>query len=71
MCLLHVLDVTLSSNARDVKLKLKLLYHVVNGDCFASRCEKPHPFPDRSAYLCVAAGFSSSLSITMFVINFF
>jgi len=67
MCLLHGLDVTLSSNAGHVKLKL--LYHVVNGDCFASCCEKSHPFPDRSACLCVAAGFSSSLSITMFVIN--
>jgi len=66
MCLLHGLDVTLSSNAGHVKLKLS--YHVVNGDCFAC-CEKSHPFHDRSACPCVAAGFSSSLSITMFVIN--
>ena len=46
-----------------------LLYHVINGDCFISRCEKTCPSPDRTACLCIAAGFTSSLSITQFVVN--
>ena len=67
VCSLHGLDINHLSNLRD--MKLKLLYHTINGDCFANRCEKSRPLPDHSACLRIAA-FSSSLSITKFVIDF-
>lgn len=41
----------------------------MNSDCFSQRCQSSRPAPDRSACLCVAAGFPSSLSITSFVAN--
>ena len=67
VCLLHGLDISGCSKARDVKLRL--LFHVVNGDCFSQRCEPSCPAPDRSACLCMAGNFSSSLSITLFIVN--
>jgi len=35
MCLLHGLDVSGCSKARDIKIQL--LYHIINGDCFAQQ----------------------------------
>jgi hypothetical protein len=67
VCSLHGLDVTDRSNSRDVKIRL--LYHVINGDCLAQRCEPSRPSPDRSACRCVAVGFPSAFSMTTFVIN--
>ena len=63
VCLLHGLNINPSSTTRDVKLCL--LYHIINGNCFAQRCEPCRPCPDRSACLCVASG----LSITSFIMN--
>ena len=67
VCTLHGLDVAPLTNIRS--LKSRLLYHIVNGDCFMSRCEKACPALDRSACLSVAAGFLSPLAITVFVTN--
>jgi hypothetical protein len=67
ICLLHGLDVTQCSKLRDVKIRL--LYHLINGDCFTQRCEPHRPSPDRTACLCVVAGFSSALGITTFIVN--
>ena len=67
MCLLHGLDVSRSLTVRDVKLRL--LYHLMNGDCFAHRCEPCQPSPDRSACICVATGLSSALSITSVIVK--
>lgn len=64
---LHGLDMPTTCNTRD--LKLRLLFHIVNGDCFLDRCEASHPSPDRSACLSIAAGFSSSLAITEFIVQ--
>jgi len=69
VCSLHGLDINHPLNLRD--MKLKLLYHTINSDCFANRCEKSRPLPDCSACLRIATGFSSSLSITKFIIDFF
>ena len=63
-CSLHGLDIMPTSNVRD--LKVRLLYHVINGDCFSDRCTTSTPSPDRSACLCIA---SSSLSIMTFVVQ--
>ena len=68
VCLLHGLDVNTSTNVRDIRLRL--LFHVVNGDCFSRRCEASHPSPDRSACACIASAFPSALSITSFIISF-
>jgi len=67
VCMLHGLDVGTSLTLRN--LKLRFLYHIINGDCFLQRCEQSHPSPDRSACLCVAGGFSSAMSITSFVVD--
>ena len=66
-CSLHGLDdhVTCCSKVWDVRLCL--LYHIINGDCFAQRCKASHPCPNRSGCLCIAGAFSLSLSITSFV----
>ena len=52
VCSLHGLDVSPSSTTRDVRLHL--LYHIINSDCFAQCCEPCRPSPDHSACLCVA-----------------
>jgi hypothetical protein len=65
LCTLHGLDIKPSSNSRD--MKVGPLCHVLNGYCFDS--EKLSTSPDRSACLCVAAGFSSSFSITAFIVD--
>ena len=59
ICMLHGLDITTSLSPRD--LKLHLLYHIINGDCFTQRCEQSHPLPDCLACLCLAAGFPSAM----------
>ena len=66
MCSMHGLYTTDTRSARDVKLSL--LYHLLNGDCFNSRCLSSLPSPDCSACLCVAEGFSSPLCISSFII---
>jgi len=67
VCSLHGIDVSGCSKVRDVKIRL--LYHIINGDCFLQHCESSHPVPDRSACLCIAGSFPSSLSITSFIEN--
>ncbi len=67
LCTLHGLHVASLSTLRDVKIKL--LHHVINGDCFSHRCEISSPHPDRTACLCVASSFSSSSAITTFIIH--
>lgn len=65
VCLLHGLHVSESTKMRDIKIRV--LYHIMNGDCFSQRCQSSRPAPDCSACLCVAGGCPSSLSITSFV----
>ena len=67
LCLLHGLEVGHTCTVQD--LKLRLLYHVLNGDCLTKHCESSRPSPDRTACLCIATGFSSSLDVTTFVVN--
>jgi len=67
LCSLHGLDISCPSNVRH--LKLRLLYHIINGDCFAQRCEQSSPLPDHLACLCVAGTFPSAMSITSFVVG--
>jgi len=64
---LHGLDVSCCLKVRDIRIRL--LYHIINGDCFPQCCESSQPAPDCSACLCVAANFRSSLEITSFVVN--
>jgi len=46
-------------------LRIALLNHLLNGDCFGSQClSSNHVTLDRTACLCIAEGFSSSLAIT-------
>ena len=62
-CLLHGLTITCLSNVREVRTAL--LSHIVNGDCFTSRCaaNASASVPDRTACLCIAKGFSSSFAM--------
>ena len=64
---LHGLDISTTCNMRIVKLQL--LFHIINGDCFSDRCKASHPSPDRSACLSIAAGFTSLLAITEFIVQ--
>ncbi len=59
-----LLDLTASTTVRDIKIRL--LYHILNGDCFAQRCEESH---DRSGCLCITSTFPSALSITSFIVS--
>ena len=46
-------------------LRIALINHLLNGDCFGSKCLSPnHVIVDRTACMCIAEGFSSSLAIT-------
>ena len=67
LCRLHGLHVDDMQCRRDQKTKL--IYHLLNGDCFGTRCLSSSPAPDRSACLNVAAGFSSSYSISSFLVS--
>jgi len=59
---LHGLDST-AVCVRD--LKITLLNHLLSGDCYGSQCLSPnHVSRDRTACVCIAEGFSSSLAIT-------
>jgi hypothetical protein len=64
---LHGLHIVSLKSVREAKLKL--LHHLINGDCFAPRCEKSSPAPDRTACLCVGGAFASSLAITTFIVQ--
>jgi len=66
-CASHGLHFSLSETFREVKLKL--LYHVINGNCFFHRFGTASSCLDRSACLCIASAFSSSLAITIFIIS--
>src|SRR6266545_378424 len=67
VCSLHGLHVNSCSNVRDIKIRL--LYYIINGNCFGQCCEPSHPSPDCSACLCITTNFLSSFSITSFVVN--
>ena len=62
---LHRLETSALSAVRDVRLKI--LHHVINGDCALARCSSSSSLPDRSACISIAQGFSSASSITTFV----
>ena len=66
LCRLHGLGDTNTACLRDKKAKL--IYHLMSGDCFSSRCTDSAACPDRSACLSVASGFTSS-SITTFLVS--
>jgi len=55
------LDLAASATVRDIKIRL--LYYILNGGCFAQRYEGSHPSPDRSGCLCITSAFPSALSI--------
>jgi hypothetical protein len=64
---LHGLDVSSLSSMRN--LKLCLLFHIINGDCFSDRCSASRPSADRSACLSIASAFPSPLAITEFTVQ--
>jgi len=51
-------------------LRIKLLNHLVGGDCFLSQCATSDTHsPDRTACRCIAVGHSSQLAITETIIG--